>query len=338
MIAAAEPRLDVEAQRLLHIDTESGALASLRVEGLPGLVRRGDVWVLNDAATLPASLAGRARAREVEIRLVGEKPGGRWRAVLMGEGSWRDDTNRRPPPPRLEVGATIALGQGLAARVTAVDPRSARLLEVEFTPGGDGFWRALYRLGRPIQYSYLRRELRLDEVQTAYAARPWSAELPSAGRPLSHRLLARMRAAGATIVSLTHAASISATGDPALDAALPLPERLDIPEATARAVQRALDEGRRVVAVGTSTTRALEGVARDAGAVVAGERETGLVLGPGTPLQVVDALLTGAHDPASSHYALLGAFAAPALLEAAVARSRAEGFLGHELGDSWLLT
>ncbi|MCB9593655.1 MAG: S-adenosylmethionine:tRNA ribosyltransferase-isomerase [Sandaracinaceae bacterium] len=335
--AASAPRRGVGHQRLLHIDTATGALEDGAFDALSDHVRPGDVWVLNDAATLPASLRGTAAGRAVELRLLSERADGSWWAVLFGEGSWRDDTDRRPAPPVLAPGDRIALGE-LSATVRAVDPRAARLVHVDFEPGGDAFWRLLYAGGRPVQYSYVARDLELAEVQTPYAGRPWSVEPPSAGRPLSTGALSALRRAGAQIVTLTHAAGLSATGDPALDARLPLPERYELPEATARAVARARREGRRVVAVGTSTTRALEGNARDLGALRPGVFETDLVLGPRTRRAVVDALLTGAHDPASSHFQLLCAFAPAALLDAAVRRSAELGYLGHELGDSWLVT
>jgi len=334
---ARAPRRGARAQRLLHVDTATGALTDERIDDLPSRVEPGDVWVLNDAATLPASLSGGFDGQAVELRLRAEREDGTWWAVLLGEGSWRDDTDARPAPPRIEVGDRITLGGRLGAEVVEVDPLSARSVRVRFTPGGDGFWRALYALGRPVQYSYLARELRLSEVQTGYAARPWSAEPPSAGRPLGVGLLERLRAAGAEVVSLTHAAGLSATGDPALDARLPLPERYDLPAATVDAVSRAVAERRRVVAVGTTVTRALEGNHRTHGALRPGVGETDLVLGPDTTLSVVDALLTGAHDPASSHYQLLRAFAPERLLREAVGRSAALGYLGHELGDSWLI-
>jgi len=143
--------------------------------------------------------------------------------------------------------------------------------------------------------------------------------------------------AGAEVVTLTHAAGLSATGDPALDARLPLPERYDLPAATVDAISRARERGRRVVAVGTTVTRALEGNHRTHGALRPGLGETDLVLGPDTERAVVDALLTGAHDPASSHYQLLRAFAPEPLLRDAVRVSASLGYLGHELGDSWLI-
>ncbi|HJL16372.1 MAG TPA: S-adenosylmethionine:tRNA ribosyltransferase-isomerase [Sandaracinaceae bacterium LLY-WYZ-13_1] len=334
--AAAEPR-SPDAQRLLHVDLVERRLTHHAFDALASLARPGDAWVLNDAATLPASLAGTVGERSVELRLAGRRASGRWRAILFGEGSWRDDTDARPPPPALAPGDGIDLGAGLSAVVTAVDARAARLLEVRFEPAGDAFWRALYALGRPIQYRYLRRALTLGELQTAFAARPWAVELPSAGRPLTAARVAALRAAGAEVHTLTHAAGPSATGDATLDARLPLPERYELSEATARAVGDALDAGRRVVAVGTSVTRALEGAVRRHGRLRPGVDETDLRIGPTTERRVVDALLTGAHDPSSSHHALLRAFAPAELLRRALGESRRRGYLAHELGDSWFL-
>lgn len=334
---ARAPRAEPLDQRLMVVDARTGTLRDGHVRELAQLLRRGDVLVLNDSGTLPASLSGRVDGREVELRLAGELGPGRFRALLFGEGTWRDDTDDRPPPPQLAPGASIALGHGLRAHVIEVDTRSHRLLEVRMEPSGDAFWRALYAIGRPIQYRYLAREMTLAELSTPFAARPWSVELPSAGRTLTQALLREMRDAGVEVHALTHAAGPSATGDPSLDAILPLPERYEIPAATARAVMRAKTEGRSVVAVGTTVTRALEGSFARHGEVRAGLGETDLRIGPTTPRHVVDALLTGAHDPSSSHYALLGAFAPAGLLTHAIAASARLGYLAHELGDGWLV-
>ncbi len=128
-------------------------------------------------------------------------------------------------------------------------------------PRGDALWAALYREGRPVQYSYLAHDLPLWAVQTVYAARPWAFEMPSAGRPLSWEILLALRRKGVRWASLTHAAGLSSTGDPAIDAALPLAERYDIPAATVRAVADTRARGGRVIAVGTTVVRALEGAA-----------------------------------------------------------------------------
>jgi S-adenosylmethionine:tRNA ribosyltransferase-isomerase len=143
---------------------------------------------------------------------------------------------------------------------------------------------------------------------------------------------------GVSIATLTHAAGLSSTGDPALDAALPLPERFSIPEPTARAVRDTRARGGRVIAVGTTVARALEGCAAlHGGAIVAGEGVTDLVLDRRSRPAIVDGLLTGMHEPSASHFHLLEAFAPPDLLVRAHAHAEAEGYLAHEFGDSTLV-
>src|SRR5262249_29734594 len=156
------------------------------------------------------------------------------------------------------------------------------------------------------------------DVQTLYAGRPWALEEPSAGHPLRFSVLSALARRGVAIASLTHAASLSSTGDSRLDAALPFPERFEIPENTVSAIAEVQRLGGRVVAVGTSVVRALEGSAvQNGGHVCAGPGQTDLRIGPSFHPAVVDGLLTGLHDPVGSHFALLRAFAPEALLERA---------------------
>jgi S-adenosylmethionine:tRNA ribosyltransferase-isomerase len=140
------------------------------------------------------------------------------------------------------------------------------------------------------------------------------------------------------IAAVTHATGISSTGDPHLDAMLPLPERYDVPERTVRAIERAKAEGGRVVAVGTSVVRALEGAAAaHGGELVAGEGVTDLRIRRGFSPRVVDGLFTGMHEPTASHYDLLQAFAPAELIAEGYAHAEAVGYLGHEFGDSNLI-
>ncbi len=310
MMPARWPREDPLAERLLHVDRSAGTLRDSRIGDLPGLLRPGDLLVVNDAATLPASLQGRAPGgAPVEARLMAELSGGAFRAVLFGPGDWRTPTEHRAPPAALREG----------------EPR-------------DALWPLLYRLGRPVQYSYASAPLEAWHVQVPYASQPRAAEMPSAGRPLRWEVLLALRQRGVRLASVTHAAGLSSTGDPALDAALPLPERFEVSLATAEAVARAREGRGRVVAVGTTVVRALEGAAlQHGGRLVASAGETDLVVGPGYRPSVVDGLLTGVHEPAASHYALLHAFAPAELLARAHAHSERKGYLSHEFGDSWLL-
>lgn len=206
--------------RLLHVDSRRGTLTDTRIESLPELLRPGDLLVVNDAATLPASLRGTARGEPIEVRLAGEETDGTWRAVAFGAGDWTTPTESRPPPPALVPGDELRLGPGLRALVIARSELSGRLLRIRFAVSAERFWSALYLHGRPVQYAYEQEPLSLRRVQTPYAARPWASEMPSAGRPLRLELLARIRSRGVGLAWLTHAAGLSSTGDAALDAEL----------------------------------------------------------------------------------------------------------------------
>jgi S-adenosylmethionine:tRNA ribosyltransferase-isomerase len=323
--------------RLLVLEGRSGRLHDRAVTDLPELLAPGDLLVLNDAATLPASLRGTTAAGdEVELRLAGPPAGDRWPAVLFGAGDWRTRTEDRAAPPRVAPGERLRFGE-LGAEVVSVALLSPRLVEVRFDREGEALWRALYAVGRPVQYAYHDHDLALWTVQTAYAARPWAVEMPSAGRPLGWRVLGALRRRGVELAWLTHAAGLSSTGDPVLDAALPLPEQYELPERTVAAVSRARRDGRRVLAVGTTVVRALEGAARQAGGLRAGPGVTALVLSERTRPLVVDGLVTGIHAPGESHFRLLGAFAPAAALAAAARHADARGYRPHVLGDLALI-
>ena len=155
--------------------------------------------------------------------------------MLFGAGDWHQRTEDRPPPATLPSAHACGSARW-PPTIAALSPASPRLVELRFDAAGDALWAALYREGRPVQYAYLAHDLPLWAVQTVYAARPWAFEMPSAGRPLSWEILLALRRKGVRWASLTHAAGLSATGDPAIDAALPLAERYDVPAATVRAV------------------------------------------------------------------------------------------------------
>ncbi len=330
--------VDETRGRLLHVDLRQGAIADTRIESLPELLRPGDLLVVNDAATLPASLHGTVGGEPIELRLAGEEPDGTWRAVAFGAGDWRTPTESRPPPPALTPGDSLHLGPGFRAQVISRSELSPRLLRIRFETSPDRFWSALYLHGRPVQYAYEPIPLSLARVQTPYAARPWASEMPSAGRPLRLDLLARLRARGIRLVWLTHAAGLSSTGDPALDAALPLPERYEIPPSTVAAVAEARRSGGRVVAVGTTVVRALEGAASSAGGDLRpGAGITDLRIGRGFEPRVVNGLLSGIHGRDSSHFELLSAFLPGAFAMLYTLHVIAGRYRGHEFGDSTLV-
>lgn len=332
MIPAAWPRGSSGAERLLHIDPARGEIDDREIADLPDLLSPGDLLVVNDAATLPASLRGETdRGEVIEARLLAELGGSRWSAVLFGPGDWRTDTDLRPAPESSER-------LTLASLPVTIDSRCGRVVRLRFEASRDQVFSAIYAHGRPVQYAYVADELALEAVQTAYASRPWAAEMPSAGRALRWSVLLAALRRGVLLGSVTHAAGLSACGEAALDAALPLPERFEVPPRTAHAIGCTRRRGGRVIAVGSTTLRALEGAARlHGGRVRAGGGVTDLRIGPGFSPRVVDGLITNMHEPGESHYELLQAFAPAVLLERATAHATSHGYLAHEFGDSALI-
>ena len=298
------------------------------VADLPSLLRAGDLVVVNDAATLPASLRGAtARGESFELRLSGPIDGTRLHGVLLGAGDYRTRTEDRRPPPSVAIGDRVTLGE-LPATVIA---SAGRRVELAAHALPDELWAHVYADGAPVQYAHRAERLPLYAVQTAYAARPWAAEMPSAGRPLTWSVLLGLRRAGVELATLTHAAGLSSTGDAALDRVLPWPERYEIPQRTRDAIARTHARGGRVIAIGTTVVRALES-AHEAGAGIATLR-----LDADYRPRVVDGLLSGLHVPGESHFELLSAFAPVDQLERAIELAADNGLSGHELGDACLI-
>ncbi|HTQ08385.1 MAG TPA: S-adenosylmethionine:tRNA ribosyltransferase-isomerase [Polyangiaceae bacterium] len=333
LAAATAPRPRA-SERLLLVEPARARFRDLSVRELPHLLAPGDALVVNDAATLPASI--RLTSHDAELRLAAHAAGGAFVAVALGTGTWRTPTETRGTAPRFEPGERVASAE-LTGRVVAVDAADPELVTVRFEQTGAAFERALYARGRVVQYAYLERELELWDVQSGFSARPWAFESPSAGLPLTFGLLCALRRRGVELGALTHAAGLSSTGSASLDRRLPLPERYEIPEATRALVERTRARGGRVVAVGTTVVRALESSAREHGAVTAGAGRAELVIGPGFRPRVADGVLTGMHEPGTSHFALLSAFAPPALLERALGAAERAGYVQHEFGDACLI-
>jgi S-adenosylmethionine:tRNA ribosyltransferase-isomerase len=225
----------------------------------------------------------------------------------------------------------------LRAKVLEVSELSPRLVRLGFLGPSEHTWSQLYQRGAPIQYAYRAGPAPLWSVQNVYASRPWAAENPSAGRPLSWELLLQARRRGVRLAALTHATGLSSTGDPALDARLPLPERCEIPAVTAAAVNSAVRNGRRVIAVGTSAMRALESSALATGKVEAGPGIAQLLITETHVPRVVHGLLTGIHSPQESHYRLLASPVDAPTLAHATQTAREQRLVEHELGDAALL-
>src|SRR5262249_53608852 len=254
----------------------------------------------------------------------------RFSAVVFGPGDWRTRTEDRPPPPPLALGDRLALGPLVAAVAGLLGHE--RLVALKFEGEADAVWAGIARQGRPIQYAYRDRALALWDVWAPIAAVPVAFEPPSAGFALDWRFLHILRSRGVEFATITLAAGISSTGDPALDARLPFDEPYRIASSTAVAIRQAKARCSRIVAVGTTVVRALEHSYGRSGEGVADQR-----IGPGTRLHVVDALLSGTHEPDASHYQVLRTFQRDDVLARADAALEATKYRTHEFGDSILV-
>jgi S-adenosylmethionine:tRNA ribosyltransferase-isomerase len=325
-----------------------------RFGDLPRFLSAGDLLVVNTSATIAAAVDGlRGDGRPVVVHFSspledgtpGEAEAGARTpgAAAAGEGppgeaTWlvelRKDAAATGPVIDAAAGETVTLPAG--ASLTLVrrypGPTATRIWVAAVAAGGAvGAFLAWH--GRPIRYSYVPDPWPLSAYQTVFARTPGSAEMPSAGRPFTTGLVTDLLAAGVVIAPVTLHAGVASleAGEP------PLPERFSVPEPTAQLVNLTRAAGRRVVAVGTTCTRALESAAGPGGTVRPRHGRTDLVLGVGHPARVVSGLVTGWHDPEASHLALLEAVAGPKLVHAAYVEAEEEGYLWHEFGDSCLL-
>jgi S-adenosylmethionine:tRNA ribosyltransferase-isomerase len=368
--AAAPPEmrgLRRDHVRLLLLDRATGAVSHHRFDELPLLLEPGDLVVVNDSRTLPASLLGRtASGVPLEVRLAARGPAGaggeRWAALPLGvPADGRDPalvpTDARPPAPPLPAGERLAFTGGLTATVLGRHEEAPPLVWIAFDAGGERLAEALHRAGRPVRYAYVPRPWPLHHYQTVFAAAPGSAEMASAGRPFTVQTVRALRDRGIGLATISLHAGLSTYGDATVDRQFVPAEPYRVPEATAAAVERCRAAGGRVIAVGTTVVRALEtaaargappaagtvpagsdgGVPPAAGTVPAGAGVSRLRIGPGHRLVAVDGLLTGLHEPEASHLDLLGAFVSPAALERAYAAALDAGYLWHEFGDVCLV-
>ncbi|MGX9791929.1 S-adenosylmethionine:tRNA ribosyltransferase-isomerase [Mycobacterium sp. MMS18-G62] len=313
----------------LLVATPDG-VAHDRFADLVNHLRPGDLLVVNNSATLPAAVDGYRGATPIVVHFSAALADHLWVAEL------RPAADAMGPLPDVEPGDRIGLPDGAALVVVASYPRrgvaGSRLWTSRVAIEGD-VTSYLNRHGRPIRYGYVPRRWPLSSYQTVFARRPGSAEMASAARPFSTKLVTELIAAGIMIAPITLHAGVSSAGpgEP------PAPEPFEVPPATARLVNMTHAARGRVIAVGTTVTRALESAATTGGRVHAATGWTDLVLGPDRPVRVVDGLITGWHDAGASHLLLLEAVAGPEMVSTAYREAVTQGYLWHEFGDSALL-
>jgi S-adenosylmethionine:tRNA ribosyltransferase-isomerase len=320
--------------RMLVARKGTGELVHARAADLPDALEPGDVLVVNTSPTLPAAVP--SYDRSVLVHLSTDLGGGRWVVEV------REPCGRGSRPHPVDHGQLIPLAGGGLARLRrphspATAGGAARLWEADVvTPVPLSAY--LAGEGRPIRYGCTDTAWPVAAYQTVFATRPrhdpglGSAEMPSAGRPFTPELVTALIGAGVVFAPITlH------TGVSSLEAhEPPYAERYRVPADTARLVNEAHAAGHRVIAVGTTATRAIETDAAD-GRAHPGDGWTELVITPERGLEVVDGIISGWHEPEASHLLLMEAVAGRPLLEASYAAALAERYRWHEFGDIHLV-
>ncbi|MER7965814.1 S-adenosylmethionine:tRNA ribosyltransferase-isomerase [Streptomyces ardesiacus] len=342
------PGLDRDGVRLL---VSRGTEVSHHAFGeLPGLLRAGDLLVVNTSPTLAAAVDGRAGHARVVVHFSTRGDDGRW-AVELREPDGRGTTRARGAVtglPRARAEGVRGRGCGGLAGTRVRLPGGARMvLEEPLSARGERLWWArvsgvavpalLREHGRPIRYSYTERDQPLSVYQTVFALPSddgtGSAEMPSAARPFTARLVAELVSRGVQFapVRLHTGVASAESHEP------PYPERFAVPEASARLINAVRAGDGRVVAVGTTAVRAVESAAGDDGVVRARAGWTDLVVTPERGVRVVEGLLTGLHEPEASHLLMLEAVAGRAAVDRGYEAAVRDRYLWHEFGDVHLL-
>jgi S-adenosylmethionine:tRNA ribosyltransferase-isomerase len=279
----------------------------------------GDLLVVNASATIPAALTARD-AQGVAHRL--------HISTRFPDGVCVVESPDRVPTP----GEVVSLPDGARATYLHRFRGSRRLWSARFDGAGD-LVTYLYRVGAPIRYRHVPGSWPIEAYQNVYSSEAGSAEMPSAGRPFTTSMLERLRLAGVSIGEITLHTGVSS---PERDEP-PYEEFFRVPSDTAALVRRTRRTGHRVIAVGTSVVRALESAAGVDGDINPSAGWTDLVISPDRGVRFVDGVLTGFHEPRSTHLALLEAVAGRAHVERAYREALAARYLWHEFGDSHLL-
>ncbi|MFN2495490.1 MAG: S-adenosylmethionine:tRNA ribosyltransferase-isomerase [Pseudonocardiaceae bacterium] len=315
-----------DSVRLLVGANSTGELSHHRFTELPDLLLAGDVLVVNRSATLPAAVP--VLDSDLTVHFSTELSAGKWLVELREAAGKATAPHSGGTPgerhPLLGGGSLTLRERFSGARLWVADVDTNRAASVR---------EYLYLFGAPIRYGYLRRPWPLSYYQTVFATHPGSAEMPSASRPFTDRMVTRLVTAGVQIVPvLLHAGVASPEAHER-----PYPERFAVPATSARIVNQAKAAGGRIIAIGTTVVRALESATNPDGVVGPDQGWTDLIISPEHGTRVVDGLLTGFHEPRASHLDMLAAIAGPEMLDQYYAEAIELGYLWHEFGDVNLL-
>ena len=323
--------------RLMVSNYSTDQVKHTRFYNFHKFLNQGDILVINTSRTRNSALLGtRADGTILEIHLSIHFQDNLWTVEVRS----MDETGKTKHFEDVHDGEVLTFPEGATALMlgpyvsdcndNTKPSETLWLAEVKFPNDVDEYLR---RHGFPIRYNYVKERWPLSFYQTVYATEPGSAEMPSAGRPFTPRLLKRLASKGIRIAPLILHTGISniETHEP------PYKEYYRVSPGTAQMVNEARSTGRRIIAVGTTAIRALETVTNGDGTTHAGEGWTCLVVTPQRGLRAVDALLTGMHEPEASHLAMLEALAGASHLKIAYTKALRKSYLWHEFGDLHLI-
>jgi len=325
-LIAQEPLDERQASRMMVVNRSSGAIEDRMFTDLPDLLAAGDVLVVNNTKVFPARLLGKSETgANVEIFLVREIEDQVWESLAR-------------PARRLPPGKRIYFDQDLSADV--VDRVQAGNLVIRFTATGR-FEDVLERIGKTPLPPYIKRSdgsLEQDRTryQTVYAKERGSIAAPTAGLHFTEDVIAGIKARGVEIIEITLHVGY-ATFEPVrvdeISEHRVSPENYEVDESSAKLLAQAVAERRRIVAVGTTTTRALESCVARNGRFVAGRETADLTITPGYEFKGVNSLLTNFHLPKSSLLILVSTFAGRELIMKAYEHAVAERYRFYSYGD-----
>lgn len=303
-----------DAVRLLLTDRASRTQTHARFYDLPSFLREGDLLVVNDSATAPAAIvATRPNGQTLSLHV----------STMIDSRLWIAE-----PRGLVLLGEELRLPNGGSATpIALVSPEHPRLWYVRFQlplPMSQ----YLAEVGEPIRYGYVTRRFPLSDYQTMFGRVSGSAEMPSAARPFTPRVVAAMHRRGVEIARITLHCGVSSFEAPEL----PPTERFTVAHETAEAINAARRGDRRVIAVGTTVLRALESAFQD-DRIVASTGWTDLVVDGKHVVRSVDGLLTGFHDPAATHLWMLQSLLDREILSEAYEEAAEKGYRYHEFGD-----
>lgn len=328
-LVAQQPLARRDASRMLVVDRKSGTFLDKRFADFPSQLREDDLLVVNNTKVFPARLYGRTETGAgIEIFLVREMADRRWEVLAK-------------PGRRLKPGKKISFSSQLAA--TVIDKLAAGEVIIEFEADGD-LNALIDELGETPLPPYIKRQKAAaadrDRYQTVYADKRGAIAAPTAGLHFTREILEAVRDRGVDIGEITlhvgygtfEPVRVEDLGEHSVQ-----PERYEISEETAAALNRAKHEGRRIVAVGTTTTRALESNIAASSSFTAGRHIAGLTITPRSRFQAVDALLTNFHLPKSSLLVLTSTFGGHELIMSAYRHAVASRYRFYSYGDCMLI-